>query len=101
MLLKSRLGPNGQGYMYPMKTYLKKDRKGFGNNNGEKSKINHFQPHDTSAMHNVQSIQKRSRTHPNEKILARKEQKQREMARLWEMELRKAPSLIKDEDMLF
>lgn len=44
MLLKSRLGPNGQGYMYPMKTYLKKDRKGFGNNNGEKSKISFSTP---------------------------------------------------------
>lgn len=59
----------------------------------------HFQPHDTSAMHNVQSIQKRSRTHPNEKILARKEQKQRDGKTVGNGT--KAPSLIKDEDMLF
>ncbi|PVD38007.1 hypothetical protein C0Q70_00612 [Pomacea canaliculata] len=96
MLLKSGwednrgLGPYGQGQKYPVKTCLKRDRKGLGNKNGE-SKITHFQPYDTSAVHSVHSIQKSSQRKPNVRTLSRKEQRRKERKeRLWEMEMRRA-----------
>ena len=43
------LGPKHQGKMFPVKTILKQDRKGFGGCES-KPKITHFRPHDEDAV---------------------------------------------------
>ena len=51
------LGPDGKGVKYPVKTVLKRDREGLGNDSKScekrKAKITHFNPHDDAAVNSV------------------------------------------------
>ncbi|VDO95010.1 unnamed protein product [Soboliphyme baturini] len=46
----SGLGPSGKGCHYPLKTLLKRDRKGLGMPTKQKPKVTHFEPFDESAI---------------------------------------------------
>ncbi|RUS89802.1 hypothetical protein EGW08_002414 [Elysia chlorotica] len=50
------LGPDGKGIKYPVKTVLKRDREGLGQQSeGKRAKITHFNPRDEAAVHSVMS----------------------------------------------
>lgn len=44
------LGPDGEGQKYPVKTILKRDRKGLGQAEKESARITHFKPQDVDAI---------------------------------------------------
>ena len=52
------LGPSGEGHKYPVKTVLKRDRKGLGEEQS-KAKITHFGAHDESAVKKPKAEQER------------------------------------------
>ncbi|KAL7287721.1 hypothetical protein TKK_0018109 [Trichogramma kaykai] len=44
------LGPSGEGQKYPVKTILKRDRKGLGQGKQKDAKVTHFKPGDVNAV---------------------------------------------------
>ncbi|KAK0168469.1 hypothetical protein PV327_002265 [Microctonus hyperodae] len=44
------LGPSGSGLKYPVKTVLKRDRKGLGHKSNAQARVTHFQSGDTNAV---------------------------------------------------
>ena len=48
---QSGLGPEGHGARFPLKTFLKKDRKGLGNVGRKRKKVAHFAPNDETAVY--------------------------------------------------
>lgn len=47
---ESGLGPSGKGMKYPIKTYLKSDRKGLGQTNRKEYRVTHFKSGDSTAI---------------------------------------------------
>lgn len=52
------LGPHGAGYKHPIKTVLKRDRKGLGIKSG-KAKVTHFSPNDADAIKRPKAMKER------------------------------------------
>lgn len=82
------LGPGGQGQRFPVRTLLKRDRKGLGNTVTEKTKVTHFGAKDQSAVAGGHSqICKRE---ANVRTLSRRAQRLKERRdRQREIELRR------------
>uniref|UniRef100_A0A0C9R4M1 CG8152_0 protein n=1 Tax=Fopius arisanus TaxID=64838 RepID=A0A0C9R4M1_9HYME len=47
------LGPSGSGLKYPVKTILKRDRKGLGGEDKSRPRVTHFQSNDVNAIRHV------------------------------------------------
>ena len=96
MMLKSGwdqdkgLGNEGQGQKFPVKTLLKRDRKGLGLDEKvkEKARITHFQPNDSKAVKSVRlpSIRKEKASTHSKKAKAKKLSKEREFEKNYRME---------------
>ncbi|XP_046620475.1 G patch domain and ankyrin repeat-containing protein 1 homolog [Neodiprion virginianus] len=72
------LGPSGQGAKYPIKTILKRDRKGLGQGDNKEARITHFKPEDVSAVSPVRIIRPKTlRKKDREKLLSREAMKDR------------------------
>ena len=91
MLLKkgwnidSGLGPTGDGHKYPVKTVLKRDRKGLGVP-GERGKVTHFEKNDTQAIAHMPLPERKM----SARGYAKKDQKRKErQAKRWEIDLRR------------
>uniref|UniRef100_A0A6V7K291 G-patch domain-containing protein n=1 Tax=Bracon brevicornis TaxID=1563983 RepID=A0A6V7K291_9HYME len=71
------LGPSGSGLKYPVKTVLKRDRKGLGRGDEEKPRITHFKSNDLAAVKHVRQerirIQGRKQIERHVRESARKE----------------------------
>ncbi|KAE8585361.1 hypothetical protein XENTR_v10021290 [Xenopus tropicalis] len=83
---ESGLGPDGEGRKFPVKTLLKRDKKGLGFHTDQKSKVTHFSANDNMAVANVKIRQKRT-----ERIstISRKEEKRKQAKeQAWERNLR-------------
>lgn len=50
---ESGLGPAGEGQKYPVKTFLKRDRKGLGQPDTNVARVTHFNPGDVDAVKSV------------------------------------------------
>lgn len=50
------LGPTGTGFKYPVKTILKRDRKGLGKKPFDKPRITHFKSNDINAITHIKPI---------------------------------------------
>uniref|UniRef100_A0A1B8XUA9 Uncharacterized protein n=1 Tax=Xenopus tropicalis TaxID=8364 RepID=A0A1B8XUA9_XENTR len=76
----------GEGRKFPVKTLLKRDKKGLGFHTDQKSKVTHFSANDNMAVANVKIRQKRT-----ERIstISRKEEKRKQAKeQAWERNLR-------------
>ncbi|ELU05821.1 hypothetical protein CAPTEDRAFT_92236 [Capitella teleta] len=95
MMLKSGwdreagLGSEGQGKQFPVKTVLKRDRKGLGKDRKIKAKITHFGPNDDKAVQykiyrtpKEKTVRKQDRT----KLLTRQKRKEMEFRMEFNME---------------
>lgn len=72
------LGPSGKGIKYPIKTYLKMDRKGLGQFVENEYKITHFKSGDTTAIGSSKvPKQKPLKKRDREKLLHREARKER------------------------
>ncbi|XP_046744857.1 G patch domain and ankyrin repeat-containing protein 1 homolog [Diprion similis] len=72
------LGPSGQGAKYPIKTILKRDRKGLGQGDNKEARVTHFKPEDASAVSPVRLIRPKTlRKKDREKLLSREAMKDR------------------------
>ena len=56
------LGPSGEGQKYPVKTILKRDRKGLGQEKKDTPRVTHFEPRDTEAVKFVNRHKRKART---------------------------------------
>ncbi|XP_057323910.1 G patch domain and ankyrin repeat-containing protein 1 homolog isoform X1 [Microplitis mediator] len=80
------LGPTGTGFKYPVKTILKRDRKGLGKKPFDKPRITHFKSNDINAIThikqskiNINSSKKILRKKDREKIINKMRKKDREI----------------------
>lgn len=84
------LGTEGQGQKHPVKTVLKRDRKGLGLDDQaqKKARVTHFDPHDPSAVKSVMtpSIRKEKAATRSKKAAAKKLSKEREFEKKYRME---------------
>ena len=81
------LGPGGRGKKFPVKTVLKRDRKGLGTKVTEKAKVTHFRPGDNSSIASAPSEGKRRAV--NAKTLSKRAQRAKEKKdRQWEIKMR-------------
>lgn len=72
------LGPSGKGIKYPVKTYLKVDRKGFGQPIDKEPRVTHFKAGDTKAVSNTKlAKQKGLRKNDRERLLGIEARKER------------------------
>lgn len=72
------LGPMGDGAKYPVKTILKRDRKGFGQADDKEARVTHFKPGDVSAVAPARIVrQKTLKKKDREKLLTREAMKDR------------------------
>ncbi|KAJ8678815.1 hypothetical protein QAD02_014602 [Eretmocerus hayati] len=69
------LGPTGEGQKYPVKTVLKRDRKGLGQAKNDIPRVTHFEPRDKNAVRSVYQHQRP----PNKRD--RERQHRRELAK--------------------
>lgn len=82
------LGPGGRGQRFPVRTLLKRDRKGLGSTATEKTKVTHFDARDQSAVAGVHS--RVSEREANVRTLSRRAQRAKERReRQREIELRR------------
>lgn len=87
---RNGLGPYGSGLKYPVKTILKRDRRGIGAKPHEKPKITHFKSNDINA---VIGIKQKNITSSKVKALSKKDRKNiTDNDRRKERELRRALS---------
>lgn len=76
------LGPSGEGQKYPVKTVLKRDRKGLGQLKNKTARITHFDPKDPRAVENVKKNESRVYRLRERKLQLKKEsQKDRALRR--------------------
>ena len=79
------LGPSGTGQKYPVKTHLKRDRKGLGiKAKDDKPRVTHFEPYDKKAIEHKHR-QERTAT-LNKRAASKKAKKEKEMERKFRME---------------
>lgn len=72
------LGPSGKGIKYPIKTCLKSDRKGLGQNSEKDYRVTHFKPGDISAVNDLKPPkQKCLKKKDREKLLNKEVRKER------------------------
>lgn len=72
------LGPFGDGAKYPVKTILKRDRKGFGLTDDKEARVTHFKAGDISAVNTNRIVrQKTLKKKDREKLLTREAMKDR------------------------
>ncbi|KAM0732698.1 G patch domain and ankyrin repeat-containing protein 1-like protein [Formica fusca] len=72
------LGPSGKGMKYPIKTYVKTDRKGLGQPVESEYKVTHFKPDDTTAISSIKTPkQKPLKKRDRERLLHREARKER------------------------
>ncbi|XP_058793963.1 G patch domain and ankyrin repeat-containing protein 1 homolog isoform X3 [Phymastichus coffea] len=67
------LGPTGEGQKYPVKTVLKRDRKGFSESHRKFARVTHFDSNDVIAIKSVCKKRKTRLTKQNKKKELRKE----------------------------
>ncbi|XP_041364563.1 G patch domain and ankyrin repeat-containing protein 1-like [Gigantopelta aegis] len=81
------LGPDGSGNKFPVKTVLKRDRKGLGSEQKVPAKVTHFNPHDTNA---INSIKRKCERKVSVRTLSKRAMRLKEKRdRDWEIQLRR------------
>ncbi|XP_044008923.1 G patch domain and ankyrin repeat-containing protein 1 homolog [Aphidius gifuensis] len=80
------LGPTGTGLKYPIKTVLKRDRKGFSKESTKNSRITHFSSFDSTSIAHVKKLHYKNKTKPlnrkdRAKVLSYEAKKQRDIRR--------------------
>lgn len=80
---KQGLGPSGSGLKYPVKTVLKRDRKGFGKDSTKNARVTHFQSCDPSSIAHVKqfNIKKVFKRKDRDKYLTREAKRERALRR--------------------
>jgi hypothetical protein len=66
------LGPSGNGKKYPIKTVLKRDRKGLGQSHSKVARITHFKPRDAEA---INFVNKHKKKFMNKKVWEREQKR--------------------------
>lgn len=81
---KQGLGPTGTGLKYPIKTVLKRDRKGFSKESTKNSRITHFRNFDSASIANVKKLPNKNKPFNRKdraKVLTYEAKKQRDIRR--------------------
>lgn len=77
------LGPDGEGSKYPVKTVLKRDRRGLGQERKDDARVTHFRSKDPRAVASVwrEPTEKTARKRDREKNLSREAKRERAIRR--------------------
>ena len=73
----SGLGKDSEGKLYPVKTVLKRDRKGLGEGEALKPKVTHFAPFDSASVKESTKSKKNAPTLRHERTSTREKGKRR------------------------
>ena len=82
------LGPEGEGRKFPIKTVLKRDRYGLGNEMSSKARVTHFAPNDQDAV-KIKKERNKDGRKETKRTLSKKQKRLKESKeKAWERNMR-------------